>query len=449
MTPRPRPGHLLAPAALAVLLAACGDAPRRAEAAPADPARTAAGDLSSPTRSFTARTAAAMGSTAASASGAGWSAPRAAAALSDALGRRGRNGLAAVAMDGAGVLHAVFGVDRDGDRRADALEYARLDGGAWSPPQEVVATLDLADPAAVAVDGDGDVHVLWYGHSGGLSTRTTPTDVMQRVLRGGRWSPPRVLYHETARSGMHVRWLAAATDARGDVQLLFAPEGRGLGNITLRSERVGAPTFLDHDGNMMAFSASVPGAPLEVAYIGEQVSREHPRADNDVFVRSLSPGAGWSEARGAYQNPGRFSHYPQVVVDSRGVRHLFWLEDTDGSVQPEAVYASTSREGATWSPPVDVTPAEVRGGVPMRLSAVADASDRIHLLVHYATAERRMQLAYLRIDGGKPVVERTLAAAGQVGPGEAQLAYDRQHGRVLAVWRGADGVYRWSELPAR
>jgi hypothetical protein len=352
-------------------------------------------------------------------------------------------------MDGTGALHAVFGVDRDGDRRADALEYARLDGGTWSAPQEVVSTLDLADPAQVAVDGDGAVHVLWYGHSGGTAPRTAPTDLLQRVLRGGRWSAPRVLYHEPRPSGMHVRWLTAATDARGGVQVLFAPEGRGFGHLTLRGEAASAPKYLDHDGNMMAFSAPVPGAPLEVAYIGERVSRERPRADNDVFVRSLSPGGDWSESREAYHGPERFSHYPQLVVDGRGVRHLFWLEDTDGSVQPEAVYASTSRDGATWSAPMDVTPAAVRGGVPLRVLAVADASGRIHLLVRYATAERRVQLAYLAVDAGRAVDERTLARASEIGGGEAQLAYDRPHGRVLALWRGADGLYRWSALRAR
>ena len=170
----------------------------------------------------------------------------------------------------------------------------------------------------------------------------------------------------------------------------------------------------------------------------------------DVFVRSLSPRGEWSEAREAYYGPERFSHYPQLVFDGRGVRHLIWLEDTNGSVQPEAVYAATSRDGVSWSRPANVTPASVRGGVPLRVFAVADAADRIHLLVRYAAAgDRRVELAYLALDGDRPVAEQMLARGGEIGPGEAQLAYDRRHGRVVAAWRGTDGVYRWSALPAR
>jgi len=417
-----------APILLTVLLiaatAGCDASPRRADAALAFAAGSAAR---------------------APAGSAAWSAPRAEMALSDALGRTGRHGIASVAVDGRGMVHAVFGVDADGDGRPDALQYARLEGGAWSAPQPVATTLSLADAAQVAVDGDGAVHVVWLAHAG-AAPRTSPTEVMHRVLRGGGWSAPRVLYHEANRWGMHVRWLAAATDARGEVRVLFAPEGRGFGHLRLRGGTASEPAFLDHDGNMMAFSASAPGAPLEMAYIGERVSRERPRAANDVFVRPLSARGAWGASTEAYYGPDRFSHYPQLVIDRRGVRHLFWLEDVDGSVNPEAVYASTSADGVTWSRPVDVTPVQVRGGVPLRLFAAIDGTDRIHLLVRYATAgPPRVQLAYFSVAGGRVEAERTLARAGEIGPGEAQLAYDRAHHRLIALWRGGDGVYRTAE----
>jgi hypothetical protein len=386
----------------------------------------------------------------AAAPAAGWSPPRVEPALSDALGRDGRHNLAAVAVDAAGTLHAVFGMDGDGDGRAEALRYARMDDGAWSPPQPVAATPDLADPARVAVDGDGTVHVLWLARGNAAAPSVVATDVVWRALRGGLWSAPRVLYREPHRAGLAVRWLAAATDARGDVQVLFPPQGRGFGHLTLRGASAGTPRYLDHEGNTMAFSAAAAGAPLEVAYVGERVSRERPRAESDVFVRTLAAGGEWSEAREAHAIAGRFAHYPQPVVDARGTRHLFWLEDTDGSVKPEAVFHATSADGVSWSRPEDVTPPGVRGGVPLRVHAAADGADRIHLLIRYATAgPPRVQLAHVSLHDGRLSAEHTLARAGEIGPGEASLAVDARRGRVLALWRGGDGVYRWSALPVR
>jgi hypothetical protein len=357
--------------------------------------------------------------------------------------------LASVAVDSAGTLHALFALDRDRDGRADALEYARLDDTTWSAPQSVVETLGLTDPARIAVDGDGDVHVLWYAHSGTAAARDVPTEVVQRVMHGGRWSSPRVLYREPSGSGMNVRWLAAATDASGDVQVLYAPQGRGFGSLSLRGERAGTPRYLDHDGNMMAFSASAAGAPLEVAYIGERVSRERPRAVNDVFVRAMDTNGRWAPSREAYYGPDRYSHYPQLVVDARGVRHLFWLEDTDGSVNPEAVYASQSADGVHWSAPADVTPPSARGGVPLRISAVPDGAGRIHLLLRYATpGVPRTQLTAFTVTAGRASPEHVIARAGEIGPGDAQLAYDARRRRTVALWRAPDGIYRWSTLPA-
>jgi hypothetical protein len=376
-----------------------------------------------------------------------WSAPSQADALSAALGVAARHEIAAAAVDAGGVLHAVFAVDADGDGRADALEYAQMKDGAWSAPEPVVSTMSLADAAQLAVDGDGAVHVLWCGHTGSQAARDVPTELVQRVRIDGRWTAPRVLYREPSRWGMGARWLAAATDSAGDVQVLYAPQGRGFGHLSLRGEHVGPADYLDHDGNMMTFSTSAAGAPLVVAYIGEMVSRERPRAVNDVFVRSLRGGR-WSAKTEAYYGPGRWSHYPQLVIDGRGVQHLFWLEDTNGTVPPEALFHATSPDGVRWSPPRDLTPQALRGGVLFRVAAVPGEGGRIHLLLRHARADGTNAGLYaIDLRGGEPGPARTLAGPGALGPGEAQLVRDPSRHRVIAVWRGHDGIYRSSSQP--
>jgi hypothetical protein len=232
------------------------------------------------------------------------------------------------------------------------------------------------------------------------------------------------------------------------VQVLYAPQGRGFGHLSLRGGRVSRADYLDHDGNMMAWSTGPARAPLEFAYIGETVSARRRTAVNDVFVRRPRRGGGWGPRTEAYYGPARYSHYPRLVVDGRGVRHLFWLEDTDGSVQPEALFHSTSPDGERWSAPRDLTPPSLRGGVLFRVAAAPGAEGRIHLLLRHSRPDgSRMGLYSLTVDHGEAAGGEPLAAPGEVGQGEAQLLRDPVRHRITAVWRGGGGVYRWASRP--
>jgi hypothetical protein len=371
-----------------------------------------------------------------------WSAPRAATALSAALGTRAGHTRAAAAVAAAGTVHAVFASDRDLDGWADALSHARLDTAGWSAPEPLAGGAGLAEAPQVALEGDGTVHVLWYGHTGTASAPEVPTQLVHRALRAGRWSAAEVLYREPLDAGMPDLSLSAATGPDGAVEVLFQAQGRGIGHLTLHQGRSSTPAFMDHDGRMTAFAASAARRPLELAYIGEMVSTLRPAAESDVFVRPL-------RSRGAFVRvevhavPRRYSHYPQMVVDARGVRHLFWLEDTDGRVFPEALYHASSRDGRTWSAGEDVTPPTLRGGVLLRTAAVPGAAGRVHLLVRHTRSQNDPEAVYA-FDfgaGADPRLE-TLAAPGAFGGGDIQLVHDARRGQVIALWRGADGVYR-------
>ncbi|HEU0298717.1 MAG TPA: hypothetical protein VFR37_04665 [Longimicrobium sp.] len=399
-------------AALCALAAGCDAAPRTAQAAPAAPV---AGE---------------------------WSAPRGAPALSAALGRRDGHSLAAAAVDAAGTLHAVFASDQDHDGWADALAYARLDSAGWSAPKALAGGATLAEAPQVAVEGDGTVHVLWYGHTGTASPAFVPTQLVHRALRAGRWSAPSVLYREPLEAGIPDLSLSAATGPNGAVEVLFQAQGRGIGHLSLRGGRASAPEFLDHDGRMTAFAAVPAGRPLELAYVGEAVTPLRPSAEFDVFVRPLRSTSAFASVE-VHSVPRRYSHFPQLVVDGRGVRHLFWLEDTDGQTFPEALYHATSRDGRRWTAAEDVTPAPLRGGVLMRFAAVPGAGGRIHLAVRHTRGLAAPEALHaFSLTGGRASPLDTLAGAGAFGGGDAQLVHDRRHRRVIALWRGADGLYR-------
>jgi hypothetical protein len=265
---------------------------------------------------------------------------------------------------------------------------------------------------------------------------------VHRARRAGRWSPQTVLYREPLQAGMPDLSLSAATGPDGAVEVLFQAQGRGIGHLTLRGGRASAPAFMDHDGRMTAFAVAAAGRPLELAYVGEMVSPLRPSAENDVFVRPLRSRSAFARVE-VHAVPRRYSHYPQMVVDGRGVRHLFWLEDTDGQTFPEALYHATSRDGREWSAAEDVTPPALRGGVILRAAAVPGAGGRIHLLVRHTHRQVDPEGLYTFSlgDGPAPALQ-ALAAPGRFGGGDTQLLHDPRHGQVIALWRGADGVYR-------
>lgn len=371
-----------------------------------------------------------------------WTAPAAAPALSAALGVSAAHTLAAAAMDAGGTVHGVFAADADGDGWADALHHARLDSAGWSAPRVLATGGPLAESPQVAVEGDGTVHVLWYAHAGTASPPDVPTQLVHRALREGRWSAAAVLYHEPLPAGIPDLALSAATGPDGAVEVLFQAQGQGIGHLSLRGGRVSAPAFMDHDGRMTTFASVPAGRPLELAYVGEAVSLLRPSAENDVFVRPLRTRRAFARVE-VHSLPRRHSHHPQLVVDGRGVRHLFWLEDTDGSVYPEALFYATSRDGQAWTAARDVTPPALRGGVLLRANAVPGADGRVHLVLRHTRGTMAPDGLYafsMRVGAASPLA--TLAAPGRLGPGDTQLVRDARRGRVTAFWRGADGVYR-------
>ncbi|HEU4456096.1 MAG TPA: hypothetical protein VFR81_23720, partial [Longimicrobium sp.] len=300
----------------------------------------------------------------------------------------------------------------------------------------------LAESPQVALEGDGTVHVLWYAHTGAASAPDVPTELVHRSLRAGRWSAPAVLYREPLAAGIPDRSLSTATGPDGAVEVLFQAQGRGMGHLTLRDGRVSAPTFMEHDGRMTAFAAMPAGRPLEVAYVGEAVSWLRPSAENDVFVRPLRSREAYPRVE-VHALSRRHSHFPQMVMDGRGVRHLFWLEDTDGHVFPEALFHASSTDGRSWTAGEDVTPAELRGGVLYRVAAVPGRGGAIHLTLRHTRGREHADGLYalsLRGDEASPLA--TLAAPGELRPGDTQLVRDPRGGRVMALWRGMDGVYR-------
>ena len=92
---------------------------------------------------------------------------------------------------------------------------------------------------------------------------------------------------------------------------------------------------------------------------------------------------------------------------------------------------------------MDVTPAALRGGVLYRGGVVMDAAGRIHVALRHTRGQMDPEGLYaFTFDAAGPSPVVALAAPGQLGPGDVQLVHDPHQQQVIALWRGADGVYR-------
>lgn len=112
--------------------------------------------------------------------GAGWSAPE---DIGDEVGGSGRF---AIGVSGDGSLYVVWDDLRSGDR--EIIVSSRAPDGRWSPTFDISSTAADSWEGALAIGGDGSVHVVWRDHA------TVRGDILYAQQfssdRGGGGAPP-------------------------------------------------------------------------------------------------------------------------------------------------------------------------------------------------------------------------------------------------------------------
>jgi len=70
--------------------------------------------------------------------------------------------------------------------------------------------------------------------------------------------------------------------------------------------------------------------------------------NSDVwYAFSADSGKTWQSTKEMFSGEG-YSHYPMIVVDQQGVRHVVWQEDVNLNIFPDAIYYSSSSNGRDW-----------------------------------------------------------------------------------------------------
>jgi hypothetical protein len=240
------------------------------------------------------------------------------------------------AKDSLNRVHMVWGHQLSNGQ--SQIEYARWNNGAYDigPGAIPVAISPPGSPlrknAAVAVDGTGRVHVVW-GRDAESLLYTYSDD-------GVHWAPPSDLpwisgvlsigVGATSTGTAFVSWIDRGYDANGDVHVAIR-QPNGTWQVTDVSQGIGAyahsPTLAaDGNGGMrVAWDDSPPGL------LAPEYNLPTERPPDDIYYREWHPATGWDpNVYVVSHNPGD-SLSPRMTVDDGGVAHIVWNDPSYSS----------------------------------------------------------------------------------------------------------------------
>jgi len=335
----------------------------------------------------------------------------------------------AVALDAEGNAHIVWSQSTTADGPGTAIAYARWDAtaGRLSRAVEVVrgtANQELARHPALLADPQGLLHLVWSGNAEGqiMYSRARPAEAGSP----GGWSSPLSL-PMPARAGS---WPQIAVDGAGGLIVAYAvPLNEARGIYLVRSSD-GGETWTEPD---TVFDAEAAGWPMvdrpalavapdggsHVAWLeGALPGTWSPQAVH----YSLSPdGASWS---GPWKATEMGAEWPRLVATGGRV-HLLYT-GIGGGVWHRSAPLDQAGELAGWSQPARVSGF---GEVDGPFGTAADETGAIHLL---GGSSGNSALAYSTWDGERwiasdglflgPLVQGVRGASGAASPEGKWLA---------------------------
>lgn len=292
------------------------------------------------------------------------------------------------------------------------------------------------------VDANARVHAFWY-HASDPSAPTNLNELVHRVRENGRWYAPAVLHR--ARPEQDLPPLIGALRIDRDVHLLHTT---GSGSVLHRvlSDRgwTGRGEIPVLDGPAPSLVAG-PGGSIAMAEIAALNNPLLARGSfGNVMVRTYTAGQ-WSLAIPVDPRPDEHSHAPQLAYDRRGVLHVVWLQGEGGELLPTRLLHAWSKNGRTWSEPVDLA-IGVPGKSLYSPRLALDAGGRVHLTFTRFREELtgpRHYHAYL--EGTRWSRPAEMFPGAGTPDSELETAVDSQ-GRLHALWKDGSGyTHSWLE----
>ncbi len=287
-----------------------------------------------------------------------WSAP---INLSD---NAGHSLAPALTVDGAGTLHAAWY-----DNSAGNLDvfYAskQADAAAWSSAVNVSHTPGGSYWPAIAVDGQGNVHVAW--DDSGVNR-----EILYVIKPAGSatWTAPANISNSAGTS----RLVALAADAAGNVHAVWNDDTPGNAEIYYALRPAGGTTWTAPV--VIAATADTAWSPaiaLDAAGAVHVAWHDFTPGVTEIYYATKPPGGAWSSPANVSRTIGA-SYSPALLADSRGWLHLVWTDAivADYGARFEVLYAQKP-PGGQWSPYVNLSQGTGSAEMPALALGPADA----------------------------------------------------------------------------
>lgn len=350
-------------------------------------------------------------------SASGWSARQNISNINPGRGHSPR-----VAVDANDHLHVVWYGGSTNDSSSWAVQYQSYDGSSWSGYQSLSPT--MAGNPDIAVDGNGDLHVVWHGYG-------NPEDIYYRKRTGSTWGSIINLSNTGGRS-LYGR-LAVNSDA-SKIMVVWHESGQVGGNYDTFARRCLNGTWQTVE-NVSADSGLSRNANIDLDGSGNfHVVWEDVTADHSYYRKYNSAGT-W-EGKLQIDNTLDRAYGPDVIADSNGTLHFVWHDDSPDDWE---IYYRT-RTGSTWGSIVNLSnhSSDTDAGADIAL----DSNDNPRVVWHDYN-----NIYYRYNSSGTWLPKETLSGgSSQKEPVLALQSNDSEH----CLWMGSSGTWQiyWSRQDA-
>jgi hypothetical protein len=330
-----------------------------------------------------------------------------------------------VVLDAQGDATAVWS-EWDGDDTVVESSY-RPAGEGWQAPVDISeasgATVlvpgehDAAYPR-IAVDGDGDVTVVWERSTGADET------AIQAASRpaGGDWQAPVDVSEPSVTASDEEPWVAA--DERGDVTAVWKREGVVQSALRPAGEGWQAPVDVSEPG----VEALTPQAAADAA--GDATAVWMIEVEGRLLPRTAYRPAGGDWGAPTDIADGEEGGDPQIALDAHGDTLVVWTGNGGGGAALRGAYRPA---GAEWQAPVAIS----AGGEEVQFPRLALDAHGDALVVwggdtYAAGGYERVKVAYRPAGGAWEAATALSEDGGNASPGA--VAFDQQ-GNAVVIWQ--------------
>jgi hypothetical protein len=355
--------------------------------------------------------------TAATASAAGWLAPKDISAANEEV-----DGRPHVAVDAAGNAVAIWERHVGGEEIVEATE--RPAGGDWSEPEVISLPGEEGQRSLVTIDAAGNAIAVWI-------TDESPTEFVVRSAArppGGEWSEPEDVSDSISEAA--TPWLAldAASEAVA-IWTTFDSADRIVQGAVRSAEGVWSePDDLSEAGQFVT-PLETPDVAIDGA--GNAIAVWKLLGANHIVQAAVRPADGDWEEPDDLSAPGQEAGEPAVTMNEAGEAVAVWTR-LDGI---DTIQAAVRPADGDWTDPDDLSNASQNAGEPD--VAIDEAGDAVAVWSRYDGSNFIAQAA-VRPAGGEWGEPDELSTPGQTAVSPV-VAMNTAVGAV-AMWYRDDGA---------